>query len=498
MHLIQNNYVAWAVSGLLLGIGFVVPSMWILGVGGGVYFLYTLLQKSSLLHKYFGATLAWTIKSACANSFFWSVYPIEWLPVEFGGVQLLLIGMYWITTSLWLGLGAVVVVTGYHIAKKYQHTIYEHLPLIIFPITWVLGEIAGSFIFSVMMIGPGGTFNAAYSFGYSGYLLAEHDILLQFARLGGAYALGVLFACIVIILLLVVWNKKTTPRIVASLVIGVVYFSGFHQYFFLPVITEDGYKVASIDTYPVRSEVLDRTDFEKSVAITEAVEAALALNGDYIILPEDAQFFNQNQPIGSAVSNINMKYNNPSQIILDSAGVVVDNKNVVQAFVFNGQEEEIERIQKGYLVPQGEFMPTLYNLFLGLLGQSNLTEIISSHVSFEVGSLTDQSQMASNTPGILFCFESVDPQGIRRLVADRPDMPFVAHPLSHTWFYNSKTLWHQLDTMLRIQAVWNQQYIISASNQAYSSVFSPMGVVDSLPATIVGDQWVVREVVIPR
>lgn len=499
MEFIQNSYVKWAISGLLLGIGFVIPLLWILGLAGAAYFIHTLVNEKSFVRQCVGAVLAWTIKSACATSVFWSVYPVQWLPVDVGSGQLLVIGMYWFTSSVWLGLGALFVVAGYWICKKYTLVPFTYVPLLFMPVFWVIGEIAGSFIFSIMMMGPGGTLNAAYSLGYSGFLLAEHDVLLQVARIGGVYALSALFACMAAIVIIVLQTKKTTITTVFFFSLGFIYATGFHQYYVFPVATSDkGYTVITVDTYSDRSLFMDQSDFVNSIAINQAVEAALTLQSDYVILPEDAKFFSQTQSVGALKTTVNIKYNKPAQVIIDSGPTRIGEATVFQATVFNGQDDSIERIHKRYLVPQGEFMPTLYSGFLSIAGFSDLVSVLSNQFSFEVGPATNQSAVAENTPGILFCFESVDPLGVRRIVNERPNMPFVAHPVSHTWFHDSEVLWHQLDTMLRVQAVWNQQYIISASNHAYSSAFAPSGAVQHLDSTVSGDGWAIKEIIIPK
>jgi apolipoprotein N-acyltransferase len=499
MGLVQNNFIKWALSGVLLGVGFVVPSLWVVGLVGGFLFLNTMIAEQSLLRLCVGATLAWTIKSAFATSVFWSVYPIEWLPVDFGLVQLLLIFMYWSTASLWLGLGALVVVIGYKVSEKYLTKISTLMPLVLLPLFWVAGEVLGSFIFSVMMIGPGGALNAAYSLGYSGYLLAEHDGLLQMASFGGVYILSFLYITFVVFLLLVLQKKNIVISFSVGLIVSVAYLSSFQQYVFFPVTPKsDGHTIVSIDTYPDRQQSKEQTGFQKSVAIEEAMERALLMDNDYILLPEDAQFFNQTKTAGSLAASINLKYESPDQVIVDSGGAVVDGKLVLQASVFNGPEDAVEVIHKRYLVPQGEFMPTLYSGFLSLFGSPDITKLIKEHLSFEIGPNTNQSAVADNVPGILFCFESVDPRGVRRLVDERGNMPFVAHPISHTWFHDSEILWHQLESMLRVQAVWSKQYIISSSNHAYSSAYAPNGAIQMLEAVESGEGWAVKQIIIPK
>lgn len=496
----MNSWFRWLVAGLLLGIGFVLPILWPLGLIGGAYFLFLLREETNKRKIYFGAWLAWSIKSAFATSVFWSVYPIEWLPIDFGNIQLALIFIYWFTASLWLGGGALVVVLLYKFFQKNILAINKNLIFLIFPIIWVLGEVIGSLIFSVMMIGPGGSINASYSLGYVGYLLTENNLLLQFARLGGVYSLSFLFtASSVALYLAFSVRKKVYQYIIVGLLVFVYLTSFFTFYTSTNVPVKEGYKVVTIDTNFPKGPALNR---ESSMIISnnlnDAVMAALAEDPDYILLPEDARYFDQQRPVSAVKSLFQLQFDNPEVTIIDSGRVELNDKIILQAFVYNGPGNPVERFHKRYLVPQGEYMPSLYSGFLGLLGYGKTADYLSSVISYEVGSKTSQANVASNIPGVLFCFESVSPYGVRTLVKERPTMPFVAHQISHAWFHDSNILWHQLDSMLKVQAVWNHQYIVSAGNHVSGQVITPGGNMVPLQVVASDELWTVKTTKIPK
>jgi hypothetical protein len=55
---------------------------------------------------------------------------------------------------------------------------------------WVGGEVLGALTFSLYTTGPGSYLTAGFSFGQSGYALAQHELLLGVAVWGSVYALS--------------------------------------------------------------------------------------------------------------------------------------------------------------------------------------------------------------------------------------------------------------------------------------------------------------------
>ena len=250
-----------------------------------------------------------------------------------------------------------------------------------------------------------------------------------------------------------------------------------------------------IDTYFPRS--LFRS-FEGSLLVSQelagAMEVALDENPNYIILPEDSRFFNQQQPPGVVKSFFKFQYNNPSSVIVDTSRVESQGKTFLQTFIYNGGDKPVEQVQKRYLVPQGEFLSYLLIWALKALGYSDALDKVGNDLSYEVGPNTDQSRVASEIPGVLFCFESVDPLGVKTVMKERGTIPFIAHPISHSWFHESDILWNQLDIMLKVQAVWNHQYIVSAGNHVSGKVINPNGKLLNLDIVEENNMWRVSKI----
>lgn len=499
MALLRNWYLQWILAGLLLGIGFIVPFLWLLALGGGAYFLYLLQQESSFRQKVFGAWTTWTIKAAFSVGWFWSTYPIEWLPLDLTQVQMLLIFFSWFMTAVCLGSGAIAFVLVVELLKKQTDLKQWSYYMLIYPLLWIIGESLGSLAFSAFWYGPGGTLNTSFSFGYVGYLLASNEVLLQVARLAGVFSLSYFF---VVLVGLVLWGSQQKKKLqyTGVAIMVVVYLAGL-----LPVLEMTtsaptaGYKVTAVDTeIGSRLHTTKTGEAVAAASLAEAVAAALAEDPEYVVLPEDSRFFDQSRPASSVKSLFKLQYNDPQVILIDSGRAAFKGETVQQAFIYNGPEDSTERFHKRYLVPQGEFFSSLYTHIFKLIGFGESLEYLSLSISYRVGPWTDQGRATANVPGILFCFESFAPQGVRQLTKERTDMPFVVHIASHAWFHEPYTLWSQMESMMRVQAVWNQQYLVSAGNMMPGKLYAPNGTIREMDTVAKGELWEVKQTFIPR
>jgi apolipoprotein N-acyltransferase len=492
---LKNNWwIKWLGAGLLIGSGFVWSALWIVAAVGIVTTIYLALTEPSIKRLCIGSLTTWTVKSLMALVWFWSTYPIDWLPVGEPVIQVILIGVWWGTAALWLGFGGVVFAAGVWLLQKYS---VRNIVFILIPPLWILSEMAGSLIFSIITIGPGGSITTAFSFGYVGYLLAQHELLLQVARIAGVYALGVFLVGFSVACVWVLLHKRSqVPYVYVALIL--LFLTSFVS---MPTIQseEDSYTVAVINTRFDLNDLLDDLGRGRVQAnIESAMQAALLLESDYILLPEDSRYFDQQIDVDILRATFAFREQNPEVIIVDSGRAESNRQSVVQAFVYNGLSGKVDLSQKRYLVPQGEFMPTLYTAGLKLFGNTEIIETVAKNTAFTVGDHVDQSSFDSRSPGVLFCFESVSPFGVRTIMKERGSVPFIAHPVSHAWFTEPFALWNQLETMLQVQAVWNQSYIVSSGNQVRGYAVTPTGAIVYPKQVQSGDNWSLGIVQIPR
>ena len=471
------------VIGCMIGSGFVVPAFWFVSLAGVAWCIWYCQQSTSLTLGLAAAWWTWTIKSLFPVSYFLSAYPIDWLGFSLGPLEPVVIAFYWITVAVWLGVGGLVLYGGVYVVRAAPNWIaYAAIPVI-----WLLAELFGALSFSVFTFGPGGAINTQFSFGFVGYLLAQHAWLAQLASVGGVFGLSIVATG------LALFGQQLWLR--RYRVIGVLSVVGFLLTSVItfptqPIPDQSFYTVATINTsFPTTSRFTEQGVVMVQTQLQTALDAAIAMNADYVLLPEDARLFDQSDT-ATLRAYLGFKYGQTDTIIVDSGRVAQGEQAVLQATIYDSNETAMYQSQKRYLVPQGEFLPYLYQGVLQAAGYGQAVDFLSSELSYRVGDDTSQADFAAHIPGVLFCFESNDPLGVRTIIRERNDsVPFIAHVISHAWFHTPRVLWQQTEAMLRVQSIWNDTYIVSASNHAPSYTVDPYGELMLPEVVAAGEYW---------
>jgi apolipoprotein N-acyltransferase len=421
------------------------------------------------------------------SSWIWNVYPIDWLGLTLGWLELPMIGFYWTTVSAVLAVGGVGL---FFLTKLFLQFVSLRFLYVGFPFLWMSAELIGSLVFSLFLYGPGGSIGTAFSMGYLGYVLGEHGLLIQLAGIYGVYSLTVLYIAMAVGGVYL-WNMQ--HRKVLYVVVGCVIFSSTWG---LSEVSVDNLqnKVAVIDT----TLPIDIASTTQRALHTEALIAAKETNPKYILFPEDSRVFNQSLEINSLRALLTFTQADTEAVIIDSGRVATQEGAVLQTVIYAGETKQVYQSQKRYLVPQGEYMPYIYLWLLNLVGQAESSLALNERLTYRVGPDTSQEHFAADIPAVLFCFEVVDPRGVRKTLQEREETPpFVAHILSHAWIHDSVIFKKQLETMLRVQAIWNDVYIVSAANQTDGYTITPSGNILYPEVQAEGKYWSVGTILIP-
>jgi apolipoprotein N-acyltransferase len=212
--------------------------------------------------------------------------------------------------------------------------------------------------------------------------------------------------------------------------------------------------------------------------IHSLIEQARLAAPDAIVLPEDSRYFTEFYH--ARASGITRAFEafvlvNPTSTtkIIDSSRFEDNDVVFESSFVLDARAPSVVQSGKSYLVPQGEYMPYLTSALLQLMGQGTIAAGLTNYFSYTPHPIVPTNK----TIPVLFCFESVKPWQAKQIVGD--ETVFVAHPMSHAKFHTPYTLWHQLDTMLRVQAVYAQVPIVSAGNMVTGKAYLPDGTIDN-------------------
>ncbi|MFM2339512.1 MAG: Apolipoprotein N-acyltransferase [Candidatus Parcubacteria bacterium] len=418
----------------------------------------------STLMIFFGA------KALVSLVWFWYTYPIVWLFELAPSTQLIAIFLYWVTAALWLSTAGIVLALLWRVFSFWCSRIY------LLPLLWVVAEYLGAVVFSLLTIGPGAYITGAFSFGHIGYLFVW---LAPLAQWGGVYGVGIFgLYGIVMVYQFLRTKQKGVAIISMSVMIGL-------------------YGVSDVmlsENKPDTAITLVNTTFDSSVAaeerqkaLGEMVASALATESDYILLPEDARYLYafESQRVGAqvAIEAWQILHATKTPIMIDS-GRTPDQSTgqaIQRAYIW-GNGNNIYTAEKQYLVPQGEYMPTLYTFLLRVAGLQEVADTLTETINYRSSNRVVEAHAPASIPNILFCFESVSPLAAKRLVQQRPS-DFIVHPMSHSWFHTPTMLWRQLDSMLRFQAIYAQTPIVSVGNEVAGKLYLPTGQV-VVPRTV--------------
>jgi apolipoprotein N-acyltransferase len=486
--LFDHKIIAAISIGLLLGSSFL--SIWLIPLGYiGLVALWCVLLRLTVGELVTYLPIIFGVKAACAIVWFWSTLPIDWLPELSFLTQSVAVFLYWISSAVWLSSAGIFLAIWW----RWHTRIWSVLLPAYVAIGVVLSEYLGAVVFSILTIGPGAYVSGAFSFGHSGYMFPWlHDM----ARWGGVYAVG--FLGITLVFTTFEYARSRDRIFALRLVILGIVCTG--AYVSAPV-RDLPYTIALIQT-SFRGESLSDGSPERRDTLDILMAEALAQNPDYVLLPEDIRYIQTNYygreaGVDNAVEAWRILRGAPDTMIIDSGRTTDEEtgQDVQRAYLW-GSSSPIYTADKTYLVPQGEYMPTLYAFFLRLLGLGAVADNLSAIINYSSSEQRIDADVDSRVPGLLFCFESVDPRAAARLVAHRP-VDFIVHPMSHTWFHSPDILWWQLETMLRFQAVYAGVPIVSVGNEIRGQVYWPDGTVTA-PTTVSSSTHGIVDLVSPN
>ncbi len=400
-------------------------------------------------------------------------------------MSLVSVSFYWITVAFWMSLGAGALALFLGRTKgRWGRLWFPYVAAIAI----MVSEIISALLFSVGTYGPGGIIAPAFSVGMIGYLLGVPEWGRYFAAFGGVYGLGFLISASALAL----WqiyeriDEGVRPRAVASaLVLGVWGLWGIGAYLNAPASAGLIEPVVSINTTFVANPTNDPVaDAWRTEQLLAAVTAAEAVNPSAIILPEDAGFFSRYSP-GSIDAGVaeHRFFSTSTAVIVDTIRVDTPDGPRLRAHWYDPVADTLATTDKYYLVPQGEFMPYFYGAFATLMiGRDKVADIADQLLT------RPHTRSEGDSLPIMFCFENMDPAAAARLVAAGP-VPFIAHPISHSWFNDHRVLQGQVDVMLAIAARTAGVPIVSAGNMATGKLYLPSGDIVTGNKITSGEAW---------
>ena len=476
----QGSFWLWTLAGLCLALAFQAIELSWLIFPGLLLLLYALDLSPSHQSAFYGVWWAGTLKTAGALVWVWSILPLTWIPLETSPLLVFVLALYWLSAAAVISLGFALVARQY---KKWSTT--HPYAIYLLPALWALGEMAGSFLFSLLTWGTGSVPNIYFSYGYIGYTIAPYQIFFPTAALAGVYGLSFILVLLSSTTYTLLQRKEKRSGFGLLTVLIVVLGSSWLLY--QPDTVNQNSSVAAIST---QFPLTERVDAERYPVLIEnthtAVSAALSYQPDYILMPEHSDWSSRFEDNSAALRFLTEATSKPITLIDSAKHVTEEGRKQVRATVYNTATEAINYQAKDYLVPHGEYVPILHILLLYLFADEKTFAYFNFKQNYQRGL---DIPTADNLP-LLFCFSNTNPLAAKHLSQSHSDIIF--HLTAHDWFGSPENLRYQQDMMLRVQALWSNKMIVSASNQGPSRSYQPDGNITTNEPVVSGKNWSVR------
>lgn len=463
---LPKGFLGAALWGVLAGWGLLAPVLWWLTPLGVGLWLVQLLEERSFKKVFYSGWVFGISKILVSLVWFWSVYPAQWQGLEPGLFQILMIALFWGPAAITLGLGIALAAQAVVWLRQYLTDIWL---VVIAPFVWVLGEIVGAYIFSFYTLGPGSYLTPGFSFGQVGYSLVEHGLFFELARISGVYSLSYVLIFFVLVFIFIKTRKEIFVAVVFLFLI-----SSFIR-FSDPINHDTSHTIALVGTNFPAQQNLSELDYKRiELEKFSIVKAALLTDATHIVLPEDYRFTQYFGNPEETLDYLELISAEP-KILIDTSRFEIDGEVRLRSFVYDTGAGEFYAFDKQYLVPQGEYIPYVYKWLIGLMPTDVQTDRVLEETAYHPGVNQNTLDLPDTVPSVLFCFESVDPSGVRSIKREDSGLPII-HTISHKWFlHNQGLLWNQLDAMLMTQAKYNETPILQAANEAPVKIIYPDG-----------------------
>lgn len=468
-------------SAVLLAFSFENFSLaWIFTLFGLVPLLFFLALNENWRVCFLGGWLAGTVFYAAVIRWFLNAFPPVWAGVQDEGAGLLLVGFVWLGSSAVLGLSFAIfaVFTRLVSSRGYRD-------LISIPSCWIISQYAAAWLFNVWSWGPGTSWGPHWTLGNIGYALV-YTPLVYLSRWTGLYGISFIAVAINVLFFLGYYGWRRGDLSFFHFSKGrrlALFLGGMVAILFLLFPWGIATFSKREEDRPLRVVILQTHFSGGSFYLRSFAElyrasrdsGAIREQPDIIIFPEDSQFFSF---VGSEEKELlNLIFPDKSRpgLIITSATAPVSNQGR-KKFVYyrNEQGELLSREEKSFLIPTGEFMPSLLRLLILLSRNQDIDKAFSEERALYKGEKGERPIMFGGVSvGTLLCSGVVSPVLYNALSRSGADI--LINSASHAIFKGDPYFLHQIKLMARFQAISNEKPFIQASNGGLSYVLNQDG-----------------------
>jgi len=447
------------IAGICAGLGILFPSIWWVSCIGVAIFAYILNEhpRNTFLTGWnFGIFFCGT-----AIIWFWAALPFDWLGIESSAASTALLAVCWgyvaIGMGVFFGLFAMVYIRC-HVSTSVSGAIVAAS-------LWTLIQYCQMWGFAILTIGNSSLLGAHFSPPAIGYALVGFSPFLQFAALGGIYALTF---CVALVGFLAYHAVRVSTTHAKATVAGTI--------ICIAVLTYIDQATPLVDVLPQRADgtvriaLITTNIFGKdaSARVTDAAKkqymeiVRYPIIPDIIVAPENADVLGNDSVSES--------------LVIDSIFTVTSDSK--HSFLrFHNKNGLIAEYRKMLLVPQGEYVvwPTLWAIRLFTGSQA---DTIIANYDVTRGDAIHTVQSGRFHVGALFCSDILSPKLYRTLTSQGAEI--LINAASQAPFHGSRFTDQLVLSMAQVRAVESGRYFALSGNAIPSFVVSNRGSIVAL------------------
>lgn len=333
--------------------------------------------------------------------------------------------------------------------------------LLLIPAAWVLSEFLRAWFFSIVSLGPTGKIGAYWTYGNLGYIAGLTPFTF-IGRLGGVYLLSFL-----VVLLIVAVIRMKRLKIYSELLIIIVVLSVTSFMCWFLYRQADG-KTIDAGTFSYKSTQYPDVQSDEGAKL---IKGRSITPLDLVVLPEYSGFFQEDSSSNDATLRTILKKNG---LVIHSKKEPQESYNKNMLIFISPDGRVLNKQQKWFTIPSGEYIPYVYQVLLAYGGNEQLLLDFRNQKSVIPGNIREVPYTYDNVShGALICSGITSPENYRLLVNEGASILTNSASLGSLGIKSSHHTQSQM--MARRYAVDNARPFIQSAKDAPAFIYDHNG-----------------------
>ncbi|MAZ40582.1 hypothetical protein CL654_00485 [bacterium] len=392
--------------------------------------------------------------------------PLDWLGINSIFLSYVIVVVLWLIFSSFLTLSFIPL-----LLSRYS--------LYVLPFVWLVAEYSRSWLYSLIVWGDSSSLGDHFSFGFLGYTTSTSESLLALAPTLGVYGLSFFVAAINIFIVILLTKKSIKTYSVFFALIIILIASEF--FLLVPkkeVVGTQEVRVAAIQSRnPVQFAYSDEYYSQARANSERAIQDILQKYPDtsVIVLSENSQLIRTIQEEDNVSEQEAKEYllgTDTERLLIE--GVYDPVRNVSLSRFYSNKAPTVE-IEKGLLMPIGEYQPYVFRIGAQLLGRGEwFRDLEVQKGTNSVQSEFKTVQTHAGNISAVACSEILSFPIYDQIEEENPD--FIVHQQRLAHFHNKSKVFEQILAVSQLRAAITGKYIIgSVDSSGYSHIIGPDG-----------------------